>query len=158
MKPDELKNADLSWANLIGANLSGARLIGANLSGANLIGANLSGANLSGADLGGAYLGDANLSDADLSGADLSGATIPDGRKWEQFLADPLAGLCDNEEARSRAVAAWGKHEWGKCPMSAANGWESLDDAGTKRIAAAFFIAAFDSGLVPKPETVKEER
>jgi Pentapeptide repeats (8 copies) len=120
---------------------------------ASLRGANLRGAYLRGADLGGAYLRGANLRGAYLRGANLRGATMPDGRAWADFLLDPLAGICSDPEARKRAVEAWGNHEWTSCPMHAAHGWTSIDQApeAIRRNVAAF-VAVFDAGLLPKPE------
>jgi len=91
-------------ADLSGANLSGSHLNGAELCHADLQHADLSGADLSRADLRIANLSDANLSDANLSKADLrkatvtkeqlsrceslEGATMPDGKKYEDWLKD----------------------------------------------------------------------
>jgi Pentapeptide repeats (8 copies) len=143
-----LRNADLQNANMGGANLKDANLQNADLNGANLkyavlCRADLEDADLQNADLGGADLKDtalfltnlngADLQNADLSGAalwdtslagaDLSGAIMPDGQIWEDYIRDPLAGICDEPAARTRAIAAWGKNGWGECPMSAAHGW-----------------------------------
>lgn len=83
-----LNRASLVKAKLIKANLSQSYLEGTNLreadlSGANLIGANLSGANLSGANLQGAKVQNEQLIEA----KDLTGATMPDGRKYEEWVA-----------------------------------------------------------------------
>lgn len=102
-----LQDADLS-----GANLSDLRLISAkekypvSLRGANLKDAKLSAAILSGADLSEADLSGTDLSGIDLSGANLRGATgvtnlelerqaeslqdatMPDGRKYEDWVKD----------------------------------------------------------------------
>ena len=117
-------------------------------------GASLRGANLRGANLAGAYLG-APTSGAPTSraptsrGADLADATMPDGRPWEAYCADPLAGICDEPEARSRAIAAWGHHSWTDCPMAAGLGVRSLGEvAADKRVAVAAFVALFDARLL----------
>ena len=110
----DLSGADLSGSHpfdaiLEGANLSGSHLNGAELCHADLQHADLSGADLSRADLRIANLSDANLSDANLSKADLrkatvtkeqlsrceslEGATMPDGKKYEDWLKD-LAVVC----------------------------------------------------------------
>ena len=142
-----LAHADLSYAYLEDANLADTNLAHADLSYAYLEDAYLAYANLAGADLA-----DANLADANLSYANLRGATMPDGRKWGAYVIDPLAGICDEPEARRRAVAAWGNHEWSNCPMHAAHGWGGLGDAPVdKRIAVAAFVAVFDARLLPAP-------
>jgi len=158
----EIDRANLSDANLRGANLIGANLIGADLRVANLRGANLSGANLYGADLRGANLSDANLSDANLRGANLSdanltganliganlsGATMPDGRVWEEYRADHLAGLCQEPTVRARAIEAWGNHSWKDCPMHAAHGVTAPTG-----IEMAAWVALYDSKLLERPE------
>jgi uncharacterized protein YjbI with pentapeptide repeats len=106
----DLRGADLSKANLSGADLNGANLnLGdlreATLSKANLIKADLSEAGLSEADLSEATLLEADLSEALLRGANLygahgwteaqltaakslEGATMPDGRKYEDWIKD----------------------------------------------------------------------
>ena len=125
------------------------------LSGAYLHGAYLHGANLHGADLSGADLSRADLHGADLSEADLHEATMPDGRTFEAYAADPLAGICQDAAARSRAVAAWGNHSWEGCPMHAANGYNGVGDApAAARLAVAAFVALFDSLLLPVPRPV----
>ena len=128
------------------------------LHGANLRGADLRGADLHGAYLHGAYLHGANLHGADLSGADLSRAdllsraTMPDGRTFEAYAADPLAGICQDAAARGRAVAAWGNHSWRDCPMHVANGYTGIGDApAAARLAVAAFVALFDGVLLPVP-------
>ena len=141
----DLHGADLRWANLSEARLHEADLHGADLHGADLHGADLHGANLRGAD----------LSEADLSGADLSRATMPDGRTFEAYAADPLAGICQDAAARDRAVAAWGNHSWEDCPMHVANGYNGVGDApAAARIAVAAFVALFVSLLLPVPRPV----
>jgi hypothetical protein len=106
----------------------------------------------SGANLYEAYLYGANLSGANLSRANLSGATMPDGRAWELYRLDPLAGICDEPEARKRAIAAWGHHQWTNCPMHAAHGYGKVGDAPEdKRVAVAVFVAVFDAELLPRP-------
>jgi|SRR5215213_3554474 len=88
---------DLRDTNLMGAYLTYINLSGADLSGAWLSDAKLYRANLRAANLRGADLSDADLSEADLSGAEitdeqlarvesLEGATMPDGRKYEDWL------------------------------------------------------------------------
>jgi hypothetical protein len=122
---------------------------GANLRGADLRGAKLEGAWLRGADLRGANLDGAKLTGAALTGADLRGATMPDGRLWEAYQIDPLAGVCDEPEARERAKAAWGEHAWGKCPMSAAHGWKDFSDVpADKARDVAAFVAVFDGRML----------
>jgi uncharacterized protein YjbI with pentapeptide repeats len=110
-----LSGANLSGANLSGANLKGAILSGADLSGANLTGAVLSGAVLGalgnrevifltqpalqqallrevsnrGANLSGADLSDAKvMSNKQLERqvASLKGTTMPDGKKYEDWV------------------------------------------------------------------------
>ncbi len=115
----------------------GAYLEGADLRGAYLGGANLEGADLEGADLEGAYLG----------GADLGGATMPDGRSWDEYRADHLAGLCTTPEIRAKAIAAWGNHTWTDCPMHAAHGVEAPTDANM-----AAWVALYDAGLLECPK------
>jgi hypothetical protein len=106
-----LSGVNLSGANLIEAHLSRAylreadlfkaNLSGAGLGGADLSEANLREANLREADLKLAYLSGANLSGANLSGAkgitneelrqqahSLNGATMPNGKKYEDWLRD----------------------------------------------------------------------
>ena len=130
-------------------------LIGARLRGADLSGANLRRADLHGADLSEADLSEADLHEADLHEADLSGATMPDGRTFEAYAADPLAGICQDAAARSRAVAAWGKHSWEDCPVHAAMGYNGIDDApADTRLAVAAFVALFDALLLPVPRPV----
>jgi len=153
----DLRGADLSGADLRAANLRAAILSYANLSNANLRAAILSYANLSNADLRyarlsyanlrGADLRAANLRESDLSAADLSGATMPDGRSWEAYRADHLAGLCDEPEVRAKAIAAWGGHRWTNCPMHAAHGVNAPTG-----IAMAAWVALYDAELLPEPE------
>ena len=100
------------------------------------------GTNLAGAYLAGTYLAD----------ADLAGATLPDGRAWDLYRLDPLAGICDEPDARKRAVAAWGSRTWQSCPMHAAYGWNGIGDApADKRRDVAAFVAVFDAELLPAP-------
>ena len=147
-----LHGAYLHGANLHGADLHGAYLSGADLRGADLRGADLHGAYLSGADLRGADLSEADLSEADLHEADLHEATMPDGRTFEAYAADPLAGICQDAAARDRAVAAWGNHSWEDCPVHAANGYTGIGDApAAERLAVAAFVALFDGVLLPVP-------
>ncbi len=141
-----LRGADLEGANLEGANLEGANLRGADLKGANLRGADLEGANLEGANLEGAYLRGADLEGAYLRGAYLRGATMPDGRPWDEYKADHLAGLCTTPEIRAKAIAAWGKHRWTDCPMHAAHGVTAPTDANM-----AAWVALYDAGLLECP-------
>jgi uncharacterized protein YjbI with pentapeptide repeats len=154
---DSLVGANLYGANLDGAdlrraNLGGADLEVAYLEGANLEGASLRRANLRGAYLVGAYLEGAYLVGASLVGANLRGAVMPDGRVFEAYRLDPLAGICDAPEARERAVAAWGNHDWTSCPMHAAHGYTRVSDAPeVQRLAVAAFVALFDARLLPKP-------
>jgi uncharacterized protein YjbI with pentapeptide repeats len=111
MNAANLIRANLNWLDLTGANLSGAPLLGATLQGTTLLDADLSkndlkeadltGANLTIADLSGAFLTDADLTGADLTGAvtlsreqvkacrSLKGATMPNGQKYEEWLATP---------------------------------------------------------------------
>ena len=77
---------------------------------------------------------------------------MPDGRTFEAYAADPLAGICQDAAARSRAVAAWGNHSWRDCPMHAANGYTGIGDApAAARLAVAAFVALFDGVLLPVP-------
>jgi hypothetical protein len=119
----------------------GADLKGANLEGANLEGANLRGANLQGADLRGA-----NLQRANLYGANLRGATMPDGRVWEEYRGDHLAGLCTTPEIRALAIKAWGGHSWTDCPMHAAHGVTAPTG-----IDMAAWVVLYDAGLLECP-------
>jgi hypothetical protein len=175
----DLEGANLSDADLYGAYLRGANLTGANLYGADLTGANLSGANLYDADLYDAdlthanltraylrgadlthanltraYLRGANLSDANLIGANLrdanlTGATLPDGRTWEAYRLDPLAGICDEPAAKKRALASWDKHSWQDCPLHKGLGISRLGEApADKQIACTAFLAIFDAYLL----------
>ena len=137
--------------NFVGAYLRRADLREANLSGGNLSGADLSGADLSRADLSRAdllvaNLREANLSGANLSGADLSRAIMPDGRKWEEYREDSLAGICDEPQIRAKAIAAWGNHMWGTCPMSMAFGI-----TGARDILMAAWVAVYDAKFLPDP-------
>jgi len=110
-------------------------------------------ANLTGANLTGVTFIAANLADTDLKGAKLKGATLPDGRAYEQWRADPLDGLCNNATARARAIGAWGNHTWNNCPMHEANGWAGhLDAPEDKRILLATFVALFDGHHLPQPK------
>ena len=139
---------NLRGADLTGADLTEAYLQGADLTEAYLQGADLQGADLQGADLQGAYLRGANL-----RGANLWGAIMPDGRTYDQWRADPLAGLCDTPEATDRAIAAWGAHTWRDCPMHAAHGWNGVEAAPEqKRQLVATFVALFDGRLLPAPQ------
>ena len=134
-----LIGVDLWYANLSGANLSGA-----NLSGANLTGANLSGANLSGANLYSTFLLGANLTETNLTGA-----IMPDGRMWEDYQKDPLAGICQDQEVKKRAQAAFGKHSWKDCPLHEAFVWKSDNDVPEdKKILVACFLAVYDAYLL----------
>ena len=154
---DRFNATKIVYENAALVTLHGADLHGAYLRGADLHGADLHGADLSAADLHGAYLSGADLSEADLGGAlligaDLSGATMPDGRTFEAYAADPLAGICQDAAARDRAVAAWGNHSWRDCPMHVANGYTGIGDApAATRIAVAAFVALFDGVLLPVP-------
>jgi len=152
-----LHGADLRGADLRGARLSEADLHGARLHGADLHWADLHGANLRWADLSEADLHGARLHGADLHGARLRWATMPDGRTFEAYAADPLAGICQDAAARSRAVAAWGKHSWEDCPVHAAMGYNGIDDApADTRLAVAAFVALFDALLLPVPRPTEE--
>lgn len=115
----ELTNSDLTDANLTRAHLGDADLSGVCLTRANLTDAYLARANLTGAELWGA-----NLEDAYLAGATLTGATLPDGRTYEQWQADPLAGLFDDEPDT---------------------------DPEDRRLMVATFIALFEGGHLPRP-------
>ena len=141
-----LRRANLSDANLSDANLSDADFTDANLSDADLTHASLTGANLTGANLTGADLDNANIIHADLAGA-----TMPDGRLWEEYKLDHLAGICDTPEVKTKAIEAWGEHSWESCPMNAALGIESADEAGDKADAVATWVALYDSELLSCP-------
>ena len=141
-----LQRADLYGADLRGAYLQRAYLEGADLYGADLYGAYLYGAYLEGADLRGADLQRANLEGANLEGADLRGATMPDGRLWEAYRADHLAGLCTTPEIRAKAIDAWGAHSWQDCPMHAAFNVEAPTS-----VAMAAWVALYDAKLLERP-------
>jgi hypothetical protein len=83
---------------------------------------------------------------AKLRGAILEGAIMPDGRLWEDYRADHLAGLCRTPEIRARAIAAWGQHTWQDCPMAAAH---AVHEPTSIEMAA--WVALYDSGLLEKP-------
>ncbi len=160
----DLAEADLARANLAGANLAdadlvGAYLVGADLARADLTDADLTRANLAGADLTDANLARAYLAGANLAGADLAGALVmPDGRTWRAYRADHLAGICDDQDVRARAIAAWGCHTWQDCPMHAALGVDGIADvADAKRAAVAVWIALYDAGHLPRPEPLTAE-
>ena len=100
----DLTQADLSGADLSGADLSGAKLL---LSGADLSGVDLSNADLKSAVLPPRGLPDVDLSHANLRGADtffitpkklaqqaksLEGATMPNGKKYEEWLKSKSRG------------------------------------------------------------------
>ena len=150
-----LARANLDGASLVGANLVGANLARASLVGANLVGANLVGANLDGANLDGASLARANLARANLARANLDGASLVDGRSWDDYRGDHLAGLCSEPEIVAKVVAAWGNHEWKNCPMHGAHGWSSLNDAPESvRLLAACWVALYDAKLLESPRTI----
>jgi uncharacterized protein YjbI with pentapeptide repeats len=116
LKGSDLRGADLRGANLSNANLSDTVLVGANLlpydetqpaklnasslsngtdpsdidtSNDHLKLTNLEGADLRNADLSGAYLTGAGVSEEQLVKCkSLQGATMPDGRKYEDWLED----------------------------------------------------------------------
>jgi uncharacterized protein YjbI with pentapeptide repeats len=116
LKGSDLGGADLRGANLSNANLSDTVLVGANLlpydetqpaklnapslsngtdpsdidtSNDHLKLTNLEGADLRNADLSGAYLTGAGVSEEQLVKCkSLQGATMPDGRKYEDWLED----------------------------------------------------------------------
>jgi len=114
--------------------------------------ANLTGANLREANLYDADLYDADLHGASLTEANLTGAIMPDGRTWEAYSEDSMAGLCDTQEVRDKAVAAWGKHSWTDCPMHAALGIDSPDQAGAgKALLVSCWVALYDANLLDKP-------
>jgi hypothetical protein len=97
-----LGEADLRDAHLNDAKLNGAYLYDTDLSGADLSGADLSDAEgrfesgarmirtrLDGADLSGVDLTNARITEEQLREAkSLEGATMPDGRKYEEWLKD----------------------------------------------------------------------
>jgi hypothetical protein len=136
---ENMEGAILQGADLEGTDLRYARIRGADLRDVNLVDAVLRGANLMDADLRNANLYGANLEGTALRGARLDGATMPDGRKWEAYRQDPLAGIFRSPEARERAVRDWKR-----------NG--SPDFRGKDRIAVAAFIAVHDAGLLDWPE------
>ena len=149
----DLRYADLRDANLAGATLRGADLNCAKLNCAKLTGANLRGATLRDANLRDADLRCAKLSGAILTGADLTGATMPDGRTWEEYSADHLAGICDDPKVRARAIAAWGGRTWDDCPMHAAlgvDGLRAITDAEL-RLRVGAWVALYDADLLPRP-------
>jgi hypothetical protein len=74
---------------------------------------------------------------------------MPDGRVWEDYQKDPLAGICQEPEVKKRAAQAFGIHHWGECPMSAAFGWKRhLDIPSDKKIAVYCFIVVYDALLL----------
>jgi Pentapeptide repeats (8 copies) len=147
----KLEIADLQNADLSGTNLQRASLEHADLRNANLHGTNFRDANLLDAKLCRAKLNGADLRNANLIRTDLVEAVMPDGRPWEEYLTDPLAGICEEPTARARAIAVWDKHTRGQCPISAACGWPDFDSVPKrKRIAVATFMALFDSGKLQK--------
>ncbi len=124
-----LRNTDLTQAWLSGAELTEAHLGEADLTGAYLMDAKLSSAYLYDTDLGGVDLSGADLSDAEgrfESGANLTnarvteeqlreaesleGATMPDGQKYEDWLAyERSRGERQaNERTRPRCLACMG--------------------------------------------------
>lgn len=157
----DLREANLSHADLRGADLSGADLSGACLWMARLEAADLRGADLRNADLRMARLGHADLTWADLTGARLDpacadddiamvGATLPDGRPWDAYRTDHLAGICSGVQMVARVLGAWGGHTWESCPMGAAlgiDGLHGIEDAGLRRRVGAW-VALYDAGLL----------
>jgi uncharacterized protein YjbI with pentapeptide repeats len=103
--PDEdtVIETNFTNANLRDANLSKANLVGVNLTDANLTRTNLAGADLSGANLTRAYVNPKGppppewVSNETLEQRDaiLEGATMPDGRKYEDWLKDEGSGAED---------------------------------------------------------------
>jgi hypothetical protein len=150
----DLRKADLAGADLRKADLAGADLVGADLVGADLVGADLVGADLREADLREADLREADLREADLRGAYLAGATCPDGRIWDEYQADHLAGICDDPNVLTRAIAAWGNHEWKDCPMHEALGIRGFNEIPDEelRLRVAFWVACYDADLLQKPQ------
>ena len=143
------KRADLTDANLTGADLTDANLALAVLTGADLARAVLTGADLTLAVLTGAK----------LAGANLARATMLDGRKWEVYRADHLAGICTSPEVHARALAAWGSHEWTSCPMHSALGiadTTEINDAALRRNVEAW-VALYDSGLLQPYNTTTKD-
>ena len=100
------------------------------------------------ADLTRADLRGADLTDADLRAAKLTGATMPDGRRWEQYQEDHIAGICSEPGVIARALAAWGEHDWSSCPMHSALGIDGLDDIedDERRRLVACWVALYDGG------------
>lgn len=150
--------ANLCFADFNGANLSGADLGGADLSFADLVGADLRNANLGGAiilnaDLRGADLEDADIGGTDLRGSDLSGARLPNGIRWEEYLAHVVpallrAGGRTLEEIVTRET--WNCHAWSNCPMRVAFGAEDLDGVpALYRREAGLLIQLFDGDALP---------
>lgn len=97
-----LTNAELYDADLRNANLQKASLVQANMVKSVLYGANLLGANLSKANLRMAELESREL----LTASDLSQATMPDGRKYEEWVAagDIAAALASPSESTPAAA------------------------------------------------------
>lgn len=87
LREANLKGADLKWALLVEADLVGAILEEANLEGAKLYGANLKGAGLARANLEGARLEEAFIFPSQVESCSMSGAIMPDGTKYEVWLA-----------------------------------------------------------------------
>ena len=161
LREANLSGADLSWVDLSeavlrGAVLRGAVLRGAVLSEAVLSEAVLSEAVLSWANLSGANLSWANLSGANLRWANLIEATMPDGRKWEEYRLDHYAGICDSDEVRAKAGAAWGSHTWKNCPMHKALGISSTEEAGEKAKLVGCWVALYDSDVLPEPKDASD--
>ena len=101
-----------------------------------------------------ANLRSANLSGADLRSANLSGAVMVDGRVFDEYAADHLAGICYTPEVKAKAVAAWGKHSWQDCPMHCALGVSSSEDAakvGADPKLVAAWVALYDGQHLAPP-------
>ena len=124
---------------------------------ANLRGAYLAGANLAGANLAVANLAVANLAGANLTGANLAGATMPDGRPWEVYREDHLAGICTSPDVIAKAVAAWGSHDWTSCPMHSALGIDDFSDVSDERtrLLVACWVALYDARWLTVEGAVK---
>lgn len=81
---------------------------------------------------------------------------MPDGRTWEDYRTDHLAGICDTQEVKRKAVEAWGSHSWSDCPMHNALGISSPEEAGDKKLLVACWVALYDAELLEKPAAAEE--
>jgi hypothetical protein len=114
-----------------------------------------------------AYLSFADLSVADLSGPNLRGAnlrrarnrsdwTMPDGFKFSKYLSDVVPALLTSGGKTLKEVletGCWQCHSWENCPMHAAFGIDSSEEAPPLLIPRVKeFVQFFDQGLIPEPK------